>query len=249
MEDRFKRTRLLIGESGMARLASARVLVVGLGAVGSFATEALARSGVGHLRLVDCDKVAVSNCNRQLYALTSTLGRNKAELAEERVRDINPSCEVDARVTFANAATLPDLLARPLDVVVDAIDSLNPKVDLMAAALTANLPIFSSMGAARHRDPSMIRVADISETRVCPLARAVRTRLHRRGIESGVTCVFSTEPAPQDSFVPPEAEDIPAGGRARVVMGSLPTITGIFGLTLANAVLSFLLNNSGNNQG
>lgn len=228
----------------MARLREARVLVVGLGAVGSFATEALARSGVGHLRLVDSDKVAVSNCNRQLYALTSTLGKNKAELAAERVRDINPECEVDARVVFANAGTLPDLLARPLDVVVDAIDSLNPKVDLMAAALTANLPIFSSMGAARRRDPSLIRVADISKTRVCPLARAVRGRLHRRGIESGVTCVFSTEPAPEDSFTQPEAEDIPASGRARVVMGSLPALTGIFGLTLANAVISFLLTDS-----
>jgi tRNA A37 threonylcarbamoyladenosine dehydratase len=228
----------------MARLKDARVLVVGLGAVGSFATEALARSGVGHLRLVDSDKVAISNCNRQLYALTSTLGRNKAELAAERVRDINPDCEVDAQVVFANAGTLPSILNRPLDVVVDAIDSLNPKVDLMAAALTANLPIFSSMGAARRRDPSLIRVADISKTRVCPLARAVRGRLHRRGIESGVTCVFSTEQAPEDSFTQPEAEDIPASGRARVVMGSLPTLTGIFGLTLANAVISFLLSDS-----
>ena len=242
MEDRFKRSRLLLGEDGMARLAAARVLVVGLGAVGSFATEALARSGVGHLRLVDCDKVCESNCNRQLYALSSTLGQNKADIARERVLDINSLCEVDARVCFANAATLPELLAQPLDVVVDAIDSLNPKVDLMAAALNARLPIYSSMGAARHRDPTKIRVADISETKMCPLARAVRGRLHRRGLDSGVTCVFSTEPAPEDSFVQPEAEDIPAGGRARVVMGSLPTITGIFGLTLANAVINHIVN-------
>jgi tRNA threonylcarbamoyladenosine dehydratase len=241
MEDRFKRTRLLLGDEGMARLASARILVVGLGAVGGFATEALARSGVGHLRLVDSDKVAESNCNRQLYALSSTLGRNKADVARERVLDINPECEVDARVCFASSETFQDLFDGPPDIIVDAIDSLNPKVDLMAAALTAHLPIFSSMGAARRRDPSKIRVADISETRFCPLARAVRSRLHRRGIESGVTCVYSTELAPEDSFTQPAAEDMPERGRARVVMGSLPTITGIFGLTLANAVIARLI--------
>ncbi|MFA5258112.1 MAG: tRNA threonylcarbamoyladenosine dehydratase [Opitutales bacterium] len=241
MDDRFKRTRLLIGDEGLARLARARVLVVGLGAVGSFATEALARSGVGHLRVVDSDLITESNCNRQLYALTSTLGRSKAEAARERILDINPACEVDARTVFANAASLPELLAKPLDIVVDAIDSLNSKVDLMAAALNAGIPIYSSMGAARRRDPSLIKVADISKTRVCPLARSVRSRLHRRGIESGVTCVYSTEPAPEDSFAQPEAADIPEQGRARVIMGSLPTITGIFGLTLANAVIDHLL--------
>lgn len=241
MDERFKRTRLLIGEEGLNALAKARVLVVGLGAVGSFATEALARSGVGHLRLVDCDCVSLSNCNRQLYALESSIGRAKAELAHERVLDINPNCEVDARQAFANTDTLPELLAPPLDVVVDAIDSLGPKVELMLAALNANIPIFSSMGAARRRDPSQIKVADISKTRFCPLARAVRTRLHRRGVNSGVTCVFSSEPAPDESIAPPAAEDIPDQGRPRVIMGSLPTITGIFGLTLANAVIEHLL--------
>lgn len=240
MEDRFKRTRLLLGEEAMARLASARVLVVGLGAVGGFATEALARSGVGHLRLVDCDTVCESNCNRQLYALTETIGRPKADVARERVIGINPACEVDARNVFACKENMGELFAGPPDIVVDAIDSLNPKVDLICAALEAGLPIFSSMGAARRLDPTAIRVADISKTRFCPLARAVRSRLHRRGIAKGVSCVYSIEPAPEDSFVPPQAEDIPERGRARVVMGSLPTITGIFGLTLANAVIGHL---------
>jgi tRNA threonylcarbamoyladenosine dehydratase len=241
MGDRFKRTRLLIGEGRMAKLASAHVLVVGLGAVGGFATEALARSGVGHLRLIDCDKVSESNCNRQLLALTSTIGKYKADLARDRVRDINPDCDIDARIIFASRETYPDLFAGPPDVVVDAIDSLNPKVDLITSALEAKIPIFSSMGAARRTDPTAIRIADISKTRFCPLARAVRTRLHRRGIKNGVTCVFSIEPATDDSFVPPEAEDLPDRGRARVVMGSLPTITGIFGLTLANAVISYIV--------
>jgi tRNA A37 threonylcarbamoyladenosine dehydratase len=240
-EDRFKRTRLLIGEASMARLAQARVLVVGLGAVGGFVVEALARSGVGHMRLVDSDRVAESNCNRQILALTSTVGREKAILARERVLDINPACEVDARVAFACPETFHALFEGPPDVIVDAIDSLGPKVDLIAAALTAGIPIYSSMGAARRRDPSKIVVADISKSRFCPLARAVRARLHRRGIKSGVTCVFSTEPAPEDSFEPPAPEDTPDRGRARVVMGSLPAITGIFGLTLANAVLDHLL--------
>jgi tRNA A37 threonylcarbamoyladenosine dehydratase len=239
-EDRFKRTRLLVGEEGMARLGSARVLVVGLGAVGGYATEALARSGVGHLRLVDSDRVTLSNCNRQLYALTSTVGQPKAALAKARVLDINPSCDVDARECFACAETYAALF-EDRDVVVDAIDSLGPKVGLISAAIAAKLPIFSSMGAARRRDPTKIAVADISKTTFCPLARSVRLRLHRQGIKKGVTCVYSTEPAPEDSFVPPEAEDIPDRGRARVVMGSLPTITGIFGLTLANAVIDFIL--------
>lgn len=239
--DRFKRTRLLLGDSGLERLAKARVLVIGLGAVGGFATEALARSGVGHLRLIDSDKVAESNCNRQILALTSTIGRPKAELARERVLDINPDCQVDARVCFASAESFPSLFEGPPDVIVDAIDSLGPKVDLMAAAITAKIPIYSSMGAARRRDPSKITVEDISRTRICPLARAVRSRLHRRGIESGVTCVYSTEPAPEESFEAPAPEDVPERGRARVVMGSLPTITGIFGLTLANAVIDFIV--------
>jgi len=244
MDDRFKRTRLLIGDEGLAKLTNAHVLVVGLGAVGSFATEALARSGVGNLRLVDSDKVTISNCNRQLYALSSTLGREKADLARERVLDINPACNVDARTVFANAGTLPELLVKPLDFVVDAIDTLNSKVDLMAAALNAGIPIFSSMGAARRRDPSKIKIADISKTSACPLARAVRSRLHRRGIYTGVSCVFSTELAPEDSFAQPNQEDIPEQGRARVVMGSLPTLTGIFGLTLANAVIESILERS-----
>ena len=234
---------MLIGDDGMARLAAARVLVVGLGAVGGFVTEALARCGVGHLCLVDCDKVCESNCNRQILALSSTIGREKASLARERVLDINPACDVDARAMFASRETYDDIFhtGGTPDVIIDAIDSLNPKVDLICAALEQKITIFSSMGAARRTDPTAIRIADISKTRFCPLARAVRTRLHRRGIKSGVTCVFSTEPAPEGSFVQPEAEDIPERGRARVVMGSLPTITGIFGLTLANAVIAHIV--------
>ena len=244
--DRFSRTRLLLGDDGMKKLASARVLVIGLGAVGGFAVEALARSGVGHLKLIDCDKIAESNCNRQIYALTSTIGKPKAEVARERVLEINPACDVISMVAFACNENFNELFEDengPVDLVIDAIDSLNPKVDLLCAALAKRIPIFSSMGAARRTDPSAIQVADISKTRYCPLARAMRARLHRRGIESGVTCVYSAEPAPAGSFVPPEAEDIPERGRARVVMGSLPTITGIFGLTLANTAISFIVGN------
>jgi tRNA threonylcarbamoyladenosine dehydratase len=241
MPDRFHRTHILVGDLGMRRLAAARILVVGLGAVGSFAVEALARSGVGHLTLVDSDSVSESNCNRQLYALTSTLGRAKADLARERVADINPNCHVESRILFADAKTLPRLFAEPFDIVIDAIDSLGPKVELISAALRAGVPIFSSMGAARRRDPSAIRVADIAETSICPLARDIRKRLHRRGLTQGVTCVFSTEAPTKTTFVPPTPDDFPSHGRPRVVMGSLPTMTGLFGLTLAHAVIEELL--------
>lgn len=244
MQERHKRTELILGADGLAALQRARVLVVGLGAVGSYATEALARAGVGHLRLVDCDTVKESNLNRQLYALHSTLGQNKADIAARRVRDINPDCHVEEMIAFAHSDTLPQLFEGRPDVVVDAIDSLNPKVTLIQGAIEAGLTIFSSMGAARRRDPSAIRVDDISKTLNCPLARAVRLRLRRRGIRKGVRCVFSTEIAPE-ALAEPEPHELPSQGRARLVMGSLPTLTGIFGLTLAHAVIEHIVANAG----
>lgn len=239
--DRFRRTRLLIGQEGLDRLAEARVLVVGLGAVGSFAVEALARSGVGCLRLVDSDTVEESNCNRQLFALTSTIGHAKCQIARNRVLDINPNCTVDARQCFADAKSIPGLIEDRPDIVIDAIDSLSSKVDLIAAAVEAGLPVISSMGAARKRDPSMIRVADIAQTSVCPLAAAVRQKLRKRGVNKAVTCVYSTEPAAPDSIERPQGDATVENLHARAPMGSLPTITGIFGLMLANAALDRLL--------
>lgn len=238
--DQFDRTARLMGRRAVATLGQAKVAVFGLGAVGSFATEALARAGVGYLRLVDFDRVEPSNLNRQLYALHSTLGRKKSMIARERVLDIHPMCRVEIHDTFVNADSLDALLSEDLDVVVDAIDGLNAKVNLLVAARQMELPVVSSMGAGGRMDGSLIRTGDISDTQVCPLARMVRRRLHRRGVFTGIRCVYSLEPPVRS----PGAERLPdqetqnsgestGHGRQRPPIGTIPWIPGIFGLTLA----------------
>jgi tRNA threonylcarbamoyladenosine dehydratase len=236
----FDRTVRLMGKGAVEKLGHARIAVFGLGAVGSFATEALARSGAGCLRLVDFDRVEVSNINRQLYALHSTLGHKKAEIARARVLDIHPACQVEIHDAFVNADSLETLLSDDLDVVVDAIDGLNSKVNLLVAARQMDLCVVSSMGAAGRRDVSQIRTGDIADTCVCPLARMVRRRLHRRGVFSGIRCVYSIEPPAlsTDAQVLPDpgAQDPGNGtghGRKRPALGTIPWIPGIFGLTLA----------------
>ena len=243
----FDRTVRLMGKDAVEKLGQARIAVFGLGAVGSFATEALARAGVGYLRLVDFDRVEVSNINRQLYALHSTLGQKKAEIARERVLDIHPSCQVEIRDTFVNADSLDMLLSPDLDVVVDAIDGLNSKVNLLAAARQMDLCVVSSMGAGGRMDVSRIRTGDIAETSVCPLARMVRRRLHRRGVFSGIRCVYSIETpvvSPDADRLPDEGTEDPgddAGhGRKRPAIGTIPWIPGIFGLTLASEAVHII---------
>lgn len=254
--ERFTRTQRLLGPEAVRKLMAARITVVGLGAVGSYATEALARGGAGHLRLVDFDVVRESNINRQLYALTSTLGRPKAEVALDRVKDINPQCEVDTRIVFFDRQTAPDILAARPDVVVDAIDSTGPKLDLIAAAVANGIPIVSSMGAATRIDPFAIRVGDISETRHCPLARYLRKHLKHRGISTGVRCVYSIElarkrghgsnTAQTDGEISPEGEPQEADeyvrGRARSPLGSVSYLTGMFGLIVAKEAMDIVLN-------
>ena len=237
--DQFTRLRLLVGEDGLERLQNAFVIVAGLGAVGSYAVEALARAGIGRLRLIDSDTVSVSNINRQLFALHSTIGRPKTEIANLRVRDINPACQTDLRQAFINADTIPDLFSGDPDFVVDAIDSLNPKTELIAHLHANKIPFISSMGAALRTDPRFIAVDKMAKVNHCRLAYMLRKRLRRRGIALDFPCVYSSQsregiPAPQYSA---ESEQTAGLGRDRAVMGSLPTITGIFGLTLANYVI------------
>jgi tRNA A37 threonylcarbamoyladenosine dehydratase len=238
--NQFDRTARLMGKQAVEKLGHARVAVFGLGAVGSFAVEALARAGVGYLRLVDFDRVDMSNINRQLYALHSTLGEKKAEIARARVQDIYPACDVDICDTFVNADSLDTLLSPDLDVVVDAIDGLNSKVNLLVAARQMDLCVVSSMGAGGRKDVSQIRTGDISDTQVCPLARVVRRRLHRRGVFTGIRCVYSLEPpvlSPDAKILPEQEAQDPGNsaghGRQRPPMGTIPWIPGIFGLTLA----------------
>ncbi len=238
----FSRSELLLGEAAMERFRAARVTVFGLGGVGSFAVEALARAGVGHLRLVDHDVVGPSNLNRQLFALRSTLGQPKAEVAAARVRDINPDCDVEPRVTFIHTDTLPALLAPRPDVVIDAIDSMTCKVALMRTAYEQGIPIISAMGAGGRTDSSQLFVGDLSDTRLCPLAAKVRKELRKAGISQGIRCVYSLESA--DNKRPANPVDIEphrGPGRARRPVGTISYMPAIVGLKVAEEVLRMLL--------
>lgn len=236
--DRLKRTRMLLGEKGMTCLRQATVMVVGLGAVGGYALEALARAGVGHLVLVDFDVFDTSNINRQILALTSTVGQKKTDVAKRRVLDINPECQVEVIDTFVNVDTLPELLNRPLDYVVDAIDALNPKCCLIESLYDRGIPFISSMGAALKSDPSCIKSGKLSASKNCGLAKFIRKRLRKRGVEiSQINCVFSDEQVSLPETALSLEGEAPENGRQRHTLGSLPTITAIFGLTIANQVI------------
>ena len=239
--DRLTRTRMLLGDEGLSRLQNAAVMVVGLGAVGSYALEALARSGIGRLVLVDFDVFDESNINRQILALTSTVGQKKTEVARRRVLDINPDCIVETRDMFVNADTLPQLLDIPVDFVVDAIDALNPKCCLMEALYERGIPFISSMGAALKTDPSFIKCGTLSASKNCGLAKFIRKRLRKRGLEiSRINCVYSDEQVCLPETALAFDGDDASAGRVRHTLGSLPTITAIFGLTIANYVITSL---------
>lgn len=194
MEYQFSRTALTFGKENMKKLASSRVIVFGIGGVGSFVVEALVRSGIGAIDLVDDDKVCVSNLNRQLYALHSTIGQYKVDVAESRIHDINPVCKVTKYKCFYLPENSSQFDFSKYDYIVDCIDTVTAKLDLVLKAKEAKKPVISSMGAGNKVDPSQFKVADISRTSVCPLARVIRNELKKRGIKR-LKCVFSTEPA------------------------------------------------------
>jgi tRNA threonylcarbamoyladenosine dehydratase len=242
---RFARIERLIGAAGLRKLEAARVAVIGLGAVGSYAVEGLARAGIGALRLIDFDKVGPSNINRQLYALDSTIGMPKVEVARRRVNDINPACAVEALPLFVHTDTLDQVLAGPPDVVIDAIDSVGPKLALIAGAVGRGIRLVSCMGAALRTDPHLVRVGPLAETRRCPLAKHIRRRLRKQGVPLDFLCVYSLEPVQESiEYEADEGEEyVLVRGRKRAPLGSLPTVTGIFGLTAANTVIQMLLGN------
>lgn len=202
------RTALLVGEAGVEKLHASRVAVFGLGGVGSWCCEALARAGVGRLTLVDKDVVEESNINRQLVALASTVGRYKTEVMAERIRDIRADCEVDARTLFYLPETAPLVPLEGYDLIADCIDNVTAKLHLICAARAADVPVISAMGAGNKLDPSRFRVSDLSETRVDPLARVLRRELKKRGVErlpvvwSDEAPVFSGTEVGSVSFVP-----------------------------------------------
>lgn len=233
----FIRSHILIGDQGLELLASKHILVAGLGGVGSYCVEALARAGIGHLTLIDHDVVASSNINRQLPALLSTVGSYKAELMARRIKDINPACQVDIKILFLTPENVEAQIPSNVDYVMDCIDSLNCKVALIQAAVQKKHPVASSMGAGNRLDPSRIKLADISKTEMCPLARIMRKRLHRNGIKSGILTVFSDEAS--STPLPPEPVDGP--GRPRAVNGTISYMPALFGLMLAGEVIRRLL--------
>ena len=205
MEYQFSRTALTFGKENMNKLAQSRVIVFGIGGVGSFVVEALVRSGIGAIDIVDDDKVCVSNLNRQLYALHSTIGQYKVDVAEQRIHDINPECKVTKYKCFYLPKNSSQFDLSQYDYIVDCIDTVTAKLDLVLKAKKLKKPIISSMGAGNKVDPAQFKVADISRTSVCPLARVMRNELKKRGIKR-LKCVFSTEKA--IAPIPEEVENI-----------------------------------------
>lgn len=234
----FERTHILVGDVGIAALAAKHVFVAGMGGVGSYCTEALARAGIGRLTLLDHDVIATSNINRQLPALLSTVGQSKAELMRARIADINPACQVTVLRVFLNTENVNELVPADADYVVDCIDSLACKEALVAESFKRGLKVASSMGAGNRLDPTYIKTADISKTEVCPLARQLRKRLLRHhNIRRGIITVFSNE-SPSDPLPPQPVE---GSGRPRAVNGTISYMPPLFGYTLAGAVIQRLL--------
>lgn len=244
VREEFSRTALLIGEAGLEYLASARVAIFGVGGVGSFAAEALARAGIGHLVLVDPDRVVRSNLNRQLMATQATLDQLKVEAMRDRIHSINPEAKVDTRAVFYNQETADALLDPEYTYVLDAMDTVSSKVDLICRCLRLGLPVISSMGAGNRLQAAGFRIADIAETYGCPLARVVRRELKRRGIAGGVKVVFSPEPP----LRPRPAAEKPAPGR-RTVPGSISFVPSVAGLLMAGECVRDILAYCQANQG
>jgi tRNA A37 threonylcarbamoyladenosine dehydratase len=251
---RFDRIGRLVGDTGMERLLGAHVMVVGLGGVGSFAVEALARSGIGRLTLVDFDRVCVTNTNRQLQAVQGAIARPKATLLAERVKLINPQALPEAVALFYSQKTSDEILARKPDFVVDAIDNVTAKCHLLSTCKQRAIPVVSSTGASGRMDPTQIRVVDLAETKIDPLADAVRRALRQKYDfpptgPFGIQAVYSTEPPAQPSELhydggegfrcvcPGGTNDFHSCEERRVIYGTAGFVTGAFGLACASVVV------------
>lgn len=240
---------MLVGEDGIARLSSARVAVIGVGGVGGYAAEMIVRAGVGHILILDSDEVSVSNRNRQLLALNSTVGRPKCQVLKERLLDINPDLDIVTVEKFIIAeGAVPDsgfedasgtpsqlLGAYEFDYVVDAIDTLSPKLELIKYCMDRNIPLVSSMGTGAKFDVTRIRITDISKSFQCPLAHMVRKRLGKMGIRKGFKAVFSEEIADRSSIV------LEAGRNKKSQVGTISYLPASFGCACAQAVITGLL--------
>ena len=249
MLNQFSRTQLLFGPEAMEKLRHSRIAVFGIGGIGGYAVEALARSGVGTLDLIDDDRVCLTNLNRQLHATRRTVGQYKVDAAKDRVADINPDCLVNTYKTFYMPDTKDQFDFSAYDYVIDAIDTVTGKLILGEAAKAANTPVICSMGAGNKTDPTAFRVADIYETSVCPLARVMRTECRRRGIQH-LKVVYSTEPPIrplEDPTISCRRHCIcPPGTRKctvrRDIPGSTAFVPSVVGLIIAGEVVKDLIN-------
>lgn len=240
MDNYFGRTELVLGTDGMKKLKAARIALFGLGGVGSFVFEALVRSGIGYIQITDFDKVSSSNFNRQLLALHSTEGMQKVEIAKKRAEDINPDIIIDAHADFFHTDTADSLLSDEIDFVIDAIDSVGPKTELLYQCTQRKIPVITSMGASARTDPTLVRMSSLWETAGCPLARTIRRNLRKRGVTENIIAVYSIE-VPLETYDPEEIEDKSIynfeRGRKRRILPSMAILPGIIGLMLANHVL------------
>lgn len=223
---------MLVGEEALKKLSESHVLVVGLGGVGAFAAEMICRAGVGRMTIVDGDVVQRSNRNRQLPALKVTEGIPKAEVMASRLRDINPDINLTVIQEYLRDERMTEVLDKGYDYVVDAIDTLSPKIFLIKHSLDRKLRIVSSMGAGGKFDPTRINICDISETTDCNLARILRKKLHRLGIRSGLTAVFSPEPVEKEKIIPVTGETNKAS-----VVGTISYMPAAFGIACASVVI------------
>lgn len=230
MDERFSRTEMLIGKEAVDKLRNSRVAVFGVGGVGGYVCEALARSGVGTLDLIDRDVVSVSNINRQIIALTSTVGKPKAQAAADRARDINPDIKINVYNMFYNSETAGNFDFSVYDYVVDAVDTVSAKIELVLRSDEAGVPVISSMGAGNKLDPTKFEIADIYKTSVCPLARVMRRELKKRGIKK-LTVVYSKE----EPHIPAERLTDPETGKS--VPASIAFVPSAAGLIIASKVI------------
>ncbi len=236
MSNWLERTELLLGIESLNRLGNSHVLIVGLGGVGAYAAEQLCRAGIGELTIVDGDAIQHSNRNRQLPALSSTVGLPKAEVLGRRLLDINPNLKLHVVQEYIRDQRMKDVLAVGYQYVVDAIDTISPKVFLIHETLKRGYPLVSSMGSGGKLNPSLVRVADFSETFNCPLARVLRKRLHRLGVRQGFRVVFSTEEVPENATKPCEGEP-----NKKTTIGTISYMPPLFGCILASVVVRDLL--------
>lgn len=236
MQEQFLRTGMLLGEDAIDRLNRSRVAVFGLGGVGGYAVEALARSGIGKLDLIDSDRISASNINRQILALHSTVGMYKVEAAKARVLDIHPGCEVRTYPVFYGPDTAQQFDFSQYDYIVDAIDTITAKLELIARAKAAGTPIISSMGTGNKLDPTRFQITDLAKTSMCPLARVMRKECHKRGIDH-VKVLYSQEDAltPLDENGNPVPG--PEGSTRRSTPGSIAFVPSAAGLIIAGEVI------------